>query len=126
VLPSIKSFCLVLSLFIHVNVAGLLNDIHSVDFFKISILACFCAIHNHGLQTLLIFSAIVRHTSCPPVGFSILRAGLIKPVCLSGYNSPRSSVSHETHGTTLVNTNCSLGFPYHLIFLYRFLIGLRQ
>ncbi|GAU11556.1 hypothetical protein TSUD_345470 [Trifolium subterraneum] len=75
---------------------GLLNDIHSVDFFKILILACFCAIHNHGLQTLLIFSAIVRHTSCPPVGFSILRAGLIKPVCLSGY-SPRSSVSHETH-----------------------------
>ncbi|CAJ2631584.1 unnamed protein product [Trifolium pratense] len=75
---------------------GLLNDIHSVDFFKILILACFCAIHNHGLQTLLIFSAIVRHTSCPPVGFSILRAGLIKPVCLSGY-SPRSSVSHDTH-----------------------------
>nr|ABN09015.1 hypothetical protein MtrDRAFT_AC172101g12v1 [Medicago truncatula] len=79
---------------------GLLNHIHSVDFFKISILACFCAIHNHGLQTLLIFSAIVRHTSCPPVGFGILRAGLIKPVCLSGY-SPRSSEIQGTHGTTL-------------------------
>ncbi|XP_058738594.1 piezo-type mechanosensitive ion channel homolog isoform X3 [Vicia villosa] len=75
---------------------GMLNHIHSMDFFKISILACFCAIHNHGLQTLLIFSAIVRHTSCPPVGFNILRAGLIKPVCLSGY-SPRSSESHGTH-----------------------------
>lgn len=110
--PSIKSICLVLSLFIHVNVSGLLNHIHSVDFFKISILACFCAIHNHGLQTLLIFSAIVRHTSCPPVGFGILRAGLIKPVCLSGY-SPRSSEIQGTHGTTLVNTDCSLGFPFN-------------
>ncbi|XP_061348437.1 piezo-type mechanosensitive ion channel homolog [Gastrolobium bilobum] len=75
---------------------GLLNHIYSVDFFKISILACFCAIHNHGLQTLLLFSAIVRHTSCRPVGFSILRACLNKPVRLSGY-SPRSSESQETH-----------------------------
>ncbi|KAG4396639.1 hypothetical protein GLYMA_19G238300v4 [Glycine max] len=75
---------------------GLLNHIHSVDFFQISVLACFCAIHNHGLQTLLSFSAIVRQTSCPPVGFSILRAFLIKPVRLSGY-SPRSSESQGTH-----------------------------
>nr|XP_007147084.1 hypothetical protein PHAVU_006G095000g [Phaseolus vulgaris]ESW19078.1 hypothetical protein PHAVU_006G095000g [Phaseolus vulgaris] len=75
---------------------GLLNYIHSVDFFQISILACFCAIHNHGLQTLLSFSAIVRQTSCPPFGFNILRAFLIKPVCLSGY-SPRSSESQGTH-----------------------------
>lgn len=103
----------------------MLNHIHSVDFFKISILACFCAIHNHGLQTLLIFSAIVRHTSCPPVGFNILRAGLIKPVCLSGY-SPRSSESHGTHGTTIANTDYSLVFSYHFIFLYPFLIVLRQ
>ncbi|KAK7332943.1 hypothetical protein VNO80_29700 [Phaseolus coccineus] len=75
---------------------GLLNYIHSVDFFQISILACFCAIHNHGLQTLLSFSAIVRQTSCPPFGFKILRAFLIRPVCLSGY-SPRSSESQGTH-----------------------------
>ncbi|XP_020211265.1 piezo-type mechanosensitive ion channel homolog isoform X2 [Cajanus cajan] len=75
---------------------GLLNHIHSVDFFKISILACFCAIHNHGLQTLLSFSAIVRQTSCPPVGFNILRVCLIKPVRLLGY-SPRSSESQGTH-----------------------------
>ncbi|KAK7284316.1 hypothetical protein RJT34_19061 [Clitoria ternatea] len=75
---------------------GLLNHIHSVDFFKISILAFFCAIHNHGLQTLLLFSAIVRKTSCPPVGFNILGAGLTKPVRLSGY-SPRSSESQRSH-----------------------------
>ncbi|XP_027349564.1 piezo-type mechanosensitive ion channel homolog [Abrus precatorius] len=80
---------------------GLLNHIHSVDLFEVSILACFCAIHNHGLQTLLLFSAIVRQTSCQPVGFSILRAGLIKPVRLSGF-SPTSSESQETHeGTTI-------------------------
>ncbi|XP_073222018.1 piezo-type mechanosensitive ion channel homolog isoform X3 [Cicer arietinum] len=75
---------------------GLLNHIHSVDFFKISILACFCAIHNHGLQTLLTFSAIVQHTSCPPVGFSIFRAGVSKPVRLSG-DTPRSSESQGAH-----------------------------
>lgn len=86
---------------LHVNVAGLLNHIYSVDFFKISVLACFCAIHNNGLQTLLLFSAIVRHTSCPPVGFSILRAGLIKPVRLLGH-SPRSSEIPGTHGTNLL------------------------
>jgi len=85
-----------------VNVAGLLNYIHSVDFFQISILACFCAIHNHGLQTLLSLSAIVRQTSCPPFGFSIFRAFLIRPVCLSGY-SPRSSENQGTHGISSVN-----------------------
>ncbi|KAK7258817.1 hypothetical protein RIF29_24404 [Crotalaria pallida] len=81
---------------------GLLNQTHSVDFFKISILACFCAVHNHGLQTLILFSAIVRHTSCPPVGFSILRAGLIKPVRLSGY-SPRSSERQGTHERKMIS-----------------------
>ncbi|XP_017436238.1 piezo-type mechanosensitive ion channel homolog isoform X2 [Vigna angularis] len=75
---------------------GLLNYIHSVDFFQISILACFCAIHSHGLQTLISLSAIVQQTSCPPFGFSILRAFLIRPVCLSGY-SPRSSENQGTH-----------------------------
>ncbi|RYR02293.1 hypothetical protein Ahy_B06g081111 [Arachis hypogaea] len=62
---------------------GLVTDIHSLDLFKISILAFFCAIHNHGLQTLILFSAIVQQTSCPPFGFSILRAGLMNPVNLS-------------------------------------------
>ncbi|XP_057439423.1 piezo-type mechanosensitive ion channel homolog isoform X2 [Lotus japonicus] len=81
---------------------GLLNHIYSVDFFKISVLACFCAIHNNGLQTLLLFSAIVRHTSCPPVGFSILRAGLIKPVRLLGH-SPRSSEIPGTHGRRTIS-----------------------
>ncbi|RDY14846.1 Piezo-type mechanosensitive ion channel-like protein, partial [Mucuna pruriens] len=99
---------------------GLLNHIHSVDFFKISVLACFCAIHNHGLQTLLSFSAIVQQTSCSPVGFSFLRACLIKPVHLSGY-SPRSSESqgtHGTHGTTPVNIDYARGFPSHFTISY--------
>ncbi|KAJ1417088.1 putative piezo-type mechanosensitive ion channel-like protein isoform [Sesbania bispinosa] len=74
---------------------GLLNHIHSVDFIKIAILACFCAIHNHGHQTLLLFSTIVRHTSCPPVGFSILRAGLIKPVRLSSSRASECQGIHE-------------------------------
>ncbi|CAL0308579.1 unnamed protein product [Lupinus luteus] len=83
-------------------VEGILNHTHSVDFFKISVLACFCAIHNHGLQTLILFSAIVRHTSCPPLGFSILRAGLIKPVRLAGY-SPRYSERQGAHERKMIS-----------------------
>ncbi|XP_019423169.1 PREDICTED: piezo-type mechanosensitive ion channel homolog isoform X2 [Lupinus angustifolius] len=81
---------------------SILNYTHSVDFFKISVLACFCAIHNHGLETLILFSAIVRHISCPPLGFSILRAGLIKPVRLAGY-SPRSSERQGAHERKMIS-----------------------
>jgi hypothetical protein len=81
-------------------VAGLLNHTSSWDFMKIALLACCCAIHNHGLDMLFSFSAIVQQTPCPPVGFTILRAGLMKSVLLSVY----TSTSGETQ-----NNNCSNG-----------------
>nr|XP_043619300.1 piezo-type mechanosensitive ion channel homolog [Erigeron canadensis] len=57
------------------------------NFVVIALLACFCAIHKHGYKMLFSFSAIVQHTPCPPVGFSILKAGLNKSVLLSVYAS---------------------------------------
>ncbi|KAD3068641.1 hypothetical protein R6Q59_017338 [Mikania micrantha] len=57
------------------------------EFVEIALLACFCAVHKHGYNLLFSFSAIVQHTPCPPVGFSILKAGLNKSVLLSVYAS---------------------------------------
>lgn len=57
------------------------------DFVEIAFLACFCAVHKHGYKLLFSFSGIVQHTPCPPVGFSILKAGLNKSVLLSVYAS---------------------------------------
>uniref|UniRef100_A0A5B7BCU2 Uncharacterized protein n=1 Tax=Davidia involucrata TaxID=16924 RepID=A0A5B7BCU2_DAVIN len=74
---------------------GLLDRDSSWDFLEIALLACFCAVHNHGFEMLFSFSAIVRHTPCPPVGFSILRAGLNKSVLLSVYASPTTRDSHD-------------------------------
>ncbi|XVE62951.1 hypothetical protein DITRI_Ditri06bG0160400 [Diplodiscus trichospermus] len=64
---------------------------NSGDFLKIALLACYFAIHNHGFEMLLSFSAIVQQTPCPPIGFSILRAGLLKSVILLVYTSSRKS-----------------------------------
>ncbi|KAL0435788.1 UNVERIFIED_CONTAM: Piezo-type mechanosensitive ion channel [Sesamum radiatum] len=79
---------------------GLLESDSSLDFLEIAILACFCAIYNHGFEMLFSFSAIVQHTACPPIGFSILRAGLSKSVLLSVYATSNirdssASCSHE-------------------------------
>ncbi|XP_056856605.1 piezo-type mechanosensitive ion channel homolog, partial [Raphanus sativus] len=74
---------------------GLLRSESSWDFLEIALLACFCAIHNHGFEVLYSFSAIVRHTPSPPIGFSILKAGLNKSVLLSVYSSPSSSYSQD-------------------------------
>lgn len=74
---------------------GLLKNESSWDFLEIALLACFCAIHNHGFEMLFSFSAIVRHTPSPPFGFSILKAGLNKSVLLSVYASPTLNYSHE-------------------------------
>ncbi|CAJ1960920.1 unnamed protein product [Sphenostylis stenocarpa] len=52
---------------------------------------------------------IIRQTSCPPVGFSILRAFLIKPVHLSGY-SPRSSERQGTHGMSSIDLQTAFGY----------------
>ncbi|KAJ7977462.1 piezo-type mechanosensitive ion channel-like [Quillaja saponaria] len=79
---------------------GLLEEDSSWDFLEIALLACFCAIHNHGFETLFSFSAIVQHIPFPPIGFSILKAGLNKSVLLSVYasstmNSSPDSSSYE-------------------------------
>ncbi|PHU22199.1 Piezo-type mechanosensitive ion channel -like protein [Capsicum chinense] len=66
---------------------GLLQSDSYYDFLEIAVLACFCAVHNHGFDVLFSFSAIVQHAPCPPVGFSILKAGLNKSVLLSVYAS---------------------------------------
>ncbi|EEF37638.1 conserved hypothetical protein [Ricinus communis] len=76
---------------------GLLKQDSSWDFLEIALLACFCAIHNHGFEMLFSFSAIVQHTPSPPVGFSILKAGLNKSVLLSVYASPTAKYSHDHH-----------------------------
>ncbi|CAN1234108.1 Piezo-type mechanosensitive ion channel homolog, partial [Linum perenne] len=67
---------------------GLLKRDSSWELVEIAVLACFCAIHNHGFDMLFSFSAIVQHTPSPPVGFSILKAGLSKSVLLTVYASP--------------------------------------
>ncbi|KAJ9543235.1 hypothetical protein OSB04_022942 [Centaurea solstitialis] len=64
---------------------GLLESDSSWSFVEISLLACFCAIQKHGHKVLFSFSAIVQHTPRPPIGFSILKAGLNKSVLLSVY-----------------------------------------
>ncbi|KAJ4842906.1 hypothetical protein Tsubulata_023830 [Turnera subulata] len=73
---------------------GLLKHESSWDFLEVALLACFCAIHNHGFEMLFSFSAIVQHTPSPPVGFSILKAGLSKSVLLSVYSSSTKIDSH--------------------------------
>ncbi|KAK9282374.1 hypothetical protein L1049_005291 [Liquidambar formosana] len=74
---------------------GLLDRDTSLEFLEIALLACFCAVHNHGFEMLFSFSAIVQHTPSPPVGFSILKAGLSKSVLLSVYSSRTARYSHD-------------------------------
>ncbi|KAK4788023.1 hypothetical protein SAY86_019342 [Trapa natans] len=69
------------------------------EFAEIAFLACFCAIHNHGFDMLFSFSAIVQHSPSPPIGFSILKAGLNKSVLLSVYAS-RNSRSDQGHSSS--------------------------
>ncbi|KAG8370694.1 hypothetical protein BUALT_Bualt13G0010000 [Buddleja alternifolia] len=76
---------------------GLLESDSSWDFLEIALLACFCAIHNHGFEMLFSFSAVVRHTPCPPIGFSILKAGLNKSVLLSVYATSNMRDHCENH-----------------------------
>ena len=73
------------------------------EFLEIAMLAGFCTIHNHGFEMLFSFSAIVQHTPSPPVGFSILRAGLNKSVLLSVYTGTKNNYCHDnpSHGITI-------------------------
>ncbi|GMJ11794.1 PIEZO1 [Hibiscus trionum] len=97
---------------------GSFNHVNSGDFLKIAVLACFSAIHNHGFEMLLSFSAIVQHTPCPPIGFSILRAGLLKSVILTVYtsksrNTPAINFSHERKIGSYLN---AIGEKFLLIY----------
>ncbi|KAG8653838.1 hypothetical protein MANES_05G071700v8 [Manihot esculenta] len=76
---------------------GLLKQDSSWDFLEIALLACFCAIHNHGFEMLFSFSAIVQHTPSAPIGFSILQAGLNKSVLLSVCASQTAKYNHDNH-----------------------------
>ncbi|XP_041993194.1 piezo-type mechanosensitive ion channel homolog [Salvia splendens] len=66
---------------------GLVESNSPWNLLEIALLACFCAIHNHGFDMLFSFSAIVQHTPCLPVGFSLLKAGLNKSVLLTVYTN---------------------------------------
>ncbi|CAL4963575.1 unnamed protein product [Urochloa decumbens] len=69
---------------------GLSNHATTKDFIEIGSIVCFCAVHSHGFKMLISLSATLRHTPCPPVGFTILKAGLNKSVLLSVYSSQNS------------------------------------
>ncbi|CBI34341.3 unnamed protein product, partial [Vitis vinifera] len=75
--------------------SGLLEGDSYGDFLKIAVLACFCAIHNNGFEVLFSFSAIVQHAPRPPIGFSVLKAGLNKSVLLSVYTSTSRESQHN-------------------------------
>ncbi|XP_048137346.1 piezo-type mechanosensitive ion channel homolog isoform X2 [Rhodamnia argentea] len=74
---------------------GLYECDQSGHLLKIAMLGCFCALHNHGIEMLFRFSNVVQQTSFPPIGFSILRAGLIKSVLFSVYTSRSREKQHE-------------------------------
>jgi hypothetical protein len=90
---------------------GLLNRDSTWDFLEIALLACFCAVHNHGFDMLFSFSAIVKHTPCRPIGFSILKAGLNKSVLFSVYASraTRSSSDDPSHERKIASYLSAIG-----------------
>ncbi|XP_050223428.1 piezo-type mechanosensitive ion channel homolog isoform X2 [Mercurialis annua] len=90
---------------------GFLDHSSTVDLLKIAALACSCAIHNHGFKMVSSFSAILQHTPCPPIGFSILRAGLIKSVLLSVSTSvsSRKHYSNSSHDKWIVSHLRAIG-----------------
>ncbi|KAF9681632.1 hypothetical protein SADUNF_Sadunf05G0022000 [Salix dunnii] len=77
---------------------GFLSQTSTEDFLKIAALACICTIHNHGFEMLSSFSAVVQNTPCPPIGLTILRAGLIKSVLLSTHTS-RPTQNHDNNSS---------------------------
>jgi hypothetical protein len=82
---------------------GLSNNATTKDFIEIGSIVCFCAVHSHGFKMLFSLSAVLRHTPCPPVGFTILKAGLNKSVLLSVYSSQSSrndEACRNSHGIT--------------------------
>ncbi|XP_022992489.1 piezo-type mechanosensitive ion channel homolog [Cucurbita maxima] len=90
---------------------GLLGRDSMWEFLEITMLAGFCTIHNHGFEMLFSFSAIVQHTPSPPVGFSILRAGLNKSVLLSVYTGTTNNYCHDnpSHERQIASFLSSIG-----------------
>lgn len=80
-----------------------------------ALLACLCAVHNHGSEMLFSFSAIVEHAPFLPVGFGILKAGLNKSVLLSVYASPAIRDSHNDSSYGMAYSN------FHEVFWEDFL-----
>ncbi|CAI0551081.1 unnamed protein product [Linum tenue] len=97
---------------------GFLSNSDSRDFLKIAALACFCALHNHGFEVLSAFSAIVQHTPCPPIGFSILRAGLVKSILLYVYTSrsKQSSDNNSSHEKMIASYLTAIGQNFRSLY----------
>ncbi|KAJ8748395.1 hypothetical protein K2173_003032 [Erythroxylum novogranatense] len=97
---------------------GLLKQDSSWDFLEIALLACFCAIHNHGFELLFSFSAIVQHTPSPPVGFGILKAGLNKSVLLSVYasTSARNDLDNPSYESRIASFLGAIGQKFLSIY----------
>ncbi|GAB4841187.1 hypothetical protein Ancab_021931 [Ancistrocladus abbreviatus] len=93
---------------------GLLNSDGPWDFLEIALLACFCAVHNHGFEMLFSFSAIVQHTPYLPVGFRVLKAGLNKSVLLSVYatSTTRDGNDEPSHERRITSYLSSVGLMF--------------
>ncbi|RVX20452.1 Piezo-type mechanosensitive ion channel-like [Vitis vinifera] len=85
---------------------GLLEHDHSWDSLEIAMLACCCAVHKHGFDVLFSFSAMVQHTPNPPIGFSILKAGLNKSVLLSIYSSSTTRDCNDNRSHAVFSMVC--------------------
>ncbi|XP_077232309.1 piezo-type mechanosensitive ion channel component isoform X4 [Tasmannia lanceolata] len=98
---------------------GLLDRPSPWDFMKIAVLACFCAVQNHGFKMLFSFSAVVQHTPYAPFGFSILKAGLNKSVLLSVYASTTArdgQSSNSSHGVIVDDPRMLIS--YYMVFIF--------
>ncbi|XP_044976085.1 piezo-type mechanosensitive ion channel homolog isoform X2 [Hordeum vulgare subsp. vulgare] len=91
---------------------GLSSNAKTKDLLEIGSIICFCAVHSHGFKMLFALSAVLRHTPCPPVGFSILKAGLNKSVLLSVYssqNSREAQVCRNSHEKKIASYLSKIG-----------------
>lgn len=97
---------------------GFLEEDSAWDFLEVALLACFCTIHNHGFEMLFSFSAIIQHAPRPPIGFSILKAGLNKSVLLSVYSSSsvRNSVENFSYGRRIASYLSAIGQKFLSIY----------
>uniref|UniRef100_A0A0E0JJ67 Uncharacterized protein n=1 Tax=Oryza punctata TaxID=4537 RepID=A0A0E0JJ67_ORYPU len=105
--------------FIHA-VYSLSNKSTTKDFMEIGSIVCFCAVHSHGFKMLFALSAVLRHTPCTPIGFTILKAGLNKSVLLSVYNSQNSrngQADRSTHEKKIASYLSKIGQKF--LWVYR-------